>query len=319
MKFKKQIFAVFVGCMFVLSGCSYSAIDNQTPRMAPQNPSNFYRISMQVKKTNIKIAPDSYKSQVLIDDKAYDMVKSGDREFYFDYKEEDRHVINYRYKVYYSVGSKEKSMRSRNYKLNIINRYAVGFECNRGKPYSEISLLGRGFVEGDRVMIGDCVCDTTFVSPNVLSFVVPMLEGGRTYRAVLDSENGDIGLGDFFIDPASITTDPTKIDLSRGEKCVLTVTVDVEAPPEGLPLDVTTDIPDSIIMHDVVIRPGMRSARVVVEGGRPGKGSLFIAAPGVESCEIPVVVSADSARFKERVDMEYSSLTDLENDVILEE
>nr|MDE6431892.1 hypothetical protein [Opitutales bacterium] len=233
----------------------------------------------------------------------------------------NQHVLNYHYEVDYRIGKNKRTVKSQNFKLNIVNRYVVGFECNRGKPYSKISLLGRGFIDGDHVVIGGCPCETTFVSPNVLTFIVPFIENGGSYKAILDSENGDIGLGEFLVDPLMITVSPAEIDLSTQDKQVLTISIDIDAPEAGLPLDITTNIPDSVIMHEVSIRPGMRFVRAVIEGGVPGKGSLFISAPGFSERVVPITVRGDDNLIEiEGVgNSEYSSLTDLNNGVILEE
>ncbi len=320
MKFKEQFLIILVGCMFVLSGC-YSAIDNQTPRTIPQNPSNSYKIAMKVNKSNINILPDSYESRLIADGVVYNMIKTRNLEFYFDYKikDENKHVIDYYYEVDYQIKKQKKTIKSKSFKLNIINRYVVGFECNRGRPYSEVSLLGRGFVEGDRIIIGGYVCDTKFVSPNVLTFTIPLIDGGKYYKAILDSENGDIGLGEFFVDALEISAAPNPIKLHRGDKQVLILSINIDAPEVGLPLDITTDIPDSIIMHDVSIHPGMRSARVIIEGGIAGEGSLFICAPGFADCIIPVTIIDDFPENENIDDFSYSNLTDLESDIFSEE
>ena len=317
MKFKVQFSIFLIACLFMLSGC-FSAIDNQTPRTFPQNPSNSYRIAMRVRNSNVDVTPGSYRSVVVIDGERHDMIKTGNADFYFDYKiqDKDKHAADYRYEVSYEIGKKTRNITSKDFKLNIINRYVVGFECNRGKPYSKISLLGRGFSNGDCVVIGEYACDTVFISPNVLEFTVPLIEGGRPYKAVLDSENGDIGLGEFFVDTLAITPSPREIALMPGDKQVLTFSIDVPAPTNGLPLDITTDVPDSVIMHDVMIQPGMCSARVVIEGGKPGKGALFIAAPGFSECVVPIRVEGIDA---EPAFLGNSDLTDLGDDVILEE
>ncbi len=316
MNFKDQL-QIFLLCFsLLLTGC-YSSINNQTPRRIPQNPSNSYKIAMNVKKTNVNILSESYESRVVIDGIPYNMTKSNNFDFYFDYKIEDenKHNASYYYEVSYQIGKKKKQVKSKTFKLNIINRYAIGFECNRGRPYSKISLLGRGFVDGDTVKIGDYLCDTTFISPNVLRFVIPLIEGGRAYKVILDSENGDIGLGEFYVDTLDIRVVPGKLNIISGERQILSISIDIDAPEVGLPLDITTDIPDSIIMHDVSIRPSMRSAKVVVEGGVPGKGSLFISAPGFSNCIVPVTVESEIS--SQGDDFEYSSLTGVEDEVNL--
>jgi hypothetical protein len=268
-------------------------VENKTPKMVPQNPSNTYAISMKVRNTKAKIADDSYRAYVVIDGKSHSMVKKNGTLFNFDYKTGDlKHKVAYYFDVEYVLCGTKKTYTSKIYELGVINRYAVGVECNRGHPYSRISLLGRGFVDGDTVEIGGVLCDTEFVSPNVLTFTVPFVEGGN-YRAILKSENGDIGLGNFFVDALKIDVDPESILLKTGDKQVMTISIGIDAFTFGLPLDITTDIPESIIMHDVTIRGGERSVNVVITGGEPGAGLLFISAPGFEECKIPTLIHGD--------------------------
>lgn len=313
MKFKNQFSILLVLCSCILSGC-YSTINNLTPKTMPQNPSNSYQIAMKIRNSNIKIPFESYSSRIIIDGVPHEMLKTDNLNFTFDYKiDENKHTAAYYYEISYLLNKREKSIKSKIFRLNIINRYAIGFECNRGRPYCEISLLGRGFTEGDKVVIGGYTCDTAFISPNVLTFKIPFIDGGKSYKAILDSDNGNIGLGEFFVDTLTISTEPTKLKLNSGDRQLLTITIDIDAPEFGLPLDITTDIPESVIMHDVSIQPGMRTATVIVEGGQPGEGSLFISAHGFTDCILPISVGEEVNNF------EYSSLTDDDSNVNFEE
>jgi hypothetical protein len=266
-------------------------IENTTPKIVPQNPSNTYQISLKIHRTNRKIADNSYSACVVIDGMSYAMVKRSASLFDLDYvTDSPKHKMAYYFDVNYFVNGSPRVSTSRIYELSITNRYAVGFECNRGRPNAKISLLGRGFIAGDRVEIGGVLCKTQFISPNALTFTVPFIETGRHYEAFLVSENGDICLGNFHIDVVKINAEPDSIAIKSGERQLITISIGIDAPRSGLPLEVTTDIPESIIMHDVVIRGGERRANVIVKGAQPGIGTLFIGAPGFVECEIPVEV-----------------------------
>ena len=54
-------------------------------------------------------------------------------------------------------------------------------------------------------------------------------------------------------------------------------------------LDIATNVPDSIIMPEVIVAQGQTSVTVTVEGGKPGNGSLFL--KGFGSGEVNVAVS----------------------------
>jgi hypothetical protein len=285
-------------------------VKNETPKIIQQNNSNVYPISIEVRNTRSKVIPDSYSASIVIDGKRHKMAKMGKTSFTFNYEPSGgRHKTSYYFDINYISDGILKTYTSEIYQLSITNRYVVGFECNRGRPYTQVSLLGRGFADGDTVEIGGVFCDTEFVSPNVLKFIVPFLEGGRNYRAVLYSNNGDIGLGDFLIDAAKINVEPASVALKSGERQIFTISSDIDAPEEGLPLEITTDIPESIIMHDVTIRSGEKSANVLIGGGEPGIGTLFIEAPGFEECRIPVTIYGESD-IDSRIDDEVADFMD---------
>ena len=64
------------------------------------------------------------------------------------------------------------------------------------------------------------------------------------------------------------------------------------APSNGLLLDVTTDIPSSVIMPEVLVPAGQVSVSVPVVGGRPGAGSLVLKGyAGSGDLTIPITVS----------------------------
>ena len=64
------------------------------------------------------------------------------------------------------------------------------------------------------------------------------------------------------------------------------------APPGGLLLDLTTDVPESVIMPEVIVPDGQNSVTVTVEGGRPGTGSLYLKGYDTGEVTIPVSVTA---------------------------
>jgi hypothetical protein len=60
----------------------------------------------------------------------------------------------------------------------------------------------------------------------------------------------------------------------------------------GQLLDITTDVPDAVIMPEVVIPAGQNSVSVTVEGGKAGSGSLFLKGYGAGELSVPVTVTA---------------------------
>jgi hypothetical protein len=69
-------------------------------------------------------------------------------------------------------------------------------------------------------------------------------------------------------------------------------TIPTAAPQGGLLLDVTTDIPESVIMPEVVVPEGATNVVVNVQGGKPGAGALYLKGFGQGEITVPVTVSA---------------------------
>jgi hypothetical protein len=285
----------------MVTGCD-SIIRNDSPRQIPQNASEIYTLTMKIEPQGPNIIFDSYSARIVIDGEIHKMKKRGALEYTYDYKRPtEKHRANYYYEVDYKAkigrSVRDKFERSKLYDLIITNRYVIGFESNRGIPGAAVVLLGRGFKPGDFVDLGGTRCETTFVSHNSLSFTVPMMKQSGKYHARLVSDNGDIGLGDFFVDQMALHTNLSSMDLASGEKQILVVTIDSEAPDGGILVDVTTNIPESVIMKDIFIPAEARSASVVVQAGAAGSGMLYLTANGFEELKIPLeVVSAGTHR-----------------------
>lgn len=295
MKNTKLGLVIFLCVLTLIAGGCSSMIVNNTPTQMPQNGSEIYTIAMSVSPQGVHIVPHSCSARIVIDGEIHRMDKNSEFAYAYNYKRPaGQHKTKYYYEIDYQKktqnGVRTKFKRSKLYNLNIINRYVIGFESNRGVPGSTIIILGRGFEEGDYVEIGGIPCETVFVSPNSLSFVVPMLGHNDKYHAKLISDNGDIGLGPFQIDQVAFHTNLSDISLESGEKQILTVSIDFDAPQEGITIDATTNVPESIIMKDIFIPAGARSASVVIQGGIAGSGMLYLTADGFEEFKIPVEV-----------------------------
>jgi hypothetical protein len=89
-----------------------------------------------------------------------------------------------------------------------------------------------------------------------------------------------------------VTAEPASLALSPGQKQAITFTITHPAPAGGLLLDITTDVPSSVIMPEVIVPEGQTSVTVTVEGGKPGSGSLFLKGYGSGEVSVPVTVAA---------------------------
>lgn len=174
----------------------------------------------------------------------------------------------------------------------IVRRYVLSLEVNRGPVGARVSVLGRGFNPSDTIYFDNVPARTVYESPNALSFFVPALDAGRNYRVMLGSAAGNSPVGTFRIDGTSLSVSPSALTLRSGETQSLTFTVPNPAPPGGLLLDITTDVPESVIMPEVIVPAGATTVTVNVQGGQPGTGSLFLKGYSDGELTIPITVNA---------------------------
>lgn len=286
-----------VASIALLGGCNAVTLTNLTPASMPENPSQIYTFSLRVAQgtnTVTGVAP-----QIVIDGRSYPMKRSpmGEGLYEFEYQlPAGRDQVAYYYLVNYNVEGNGTQTPAEAYSdvthAKIVRRYVLSLEVNRGPVGARISVLGRGFTSGDTIHFNGQPARTAFESPTSLSFFVPPLEPNRNYQVTLNSAAGNSPVGTFRIDPSNVTVFPSSLNLRTGERQLVTFTVQNPAPPGGTLLDVTTDVPDSVIMPEVVVEQGQTSASVNVEGGRPGSGHLFLRGYGTGEVTIPITVSA---------------------------
>ncbi len=279
-------------------------IHNLTPESLPQNPSEIYSINAEIYPVSLNINKDCIKPSVIIDGKIYPMTKGfrGPNTFTYEYKMPSgantaRYYfeVNYLTKVFESI--KDRTVKSCLYDLKIGNRCASTLDIYRGPIGAIIPVSGRGLSSGDTIMFGDTEVQTTYVSPYLVTFKVPALRAGKVYDVYLEGNNGSMPMGEFRIDSCTLSANHDSIYLKSGEHTVLALEVDSPAPKGGIELDITTDIPDSIIMPEAIIPEGQKNVNINIEGGKQGTGSIFIGANGFDELVIPVTISEDENNF----------------------
>lgn len=287
-----------LGALF-LSGCQSMVLSDLTPASLPENPSQIYTLTLRATPKTAAIPRESIEPKIVIDGRSHPMTKSplGENLYEFDYQlGGGRDQLAYYFLVDYKIKGGEGHLNNAQAytgltQASIVRRYVLSLEVNRGPVGSRISVLGRGFTPQDTIYFDGTPARTVFESPNAISFFVPALNPGQNYRVTLNSPSGNSPVGTFRIDAASVTVFPTSLTLRSGEAQSLTFTVPNLAPPGGLLLDVTTDIPDSVIMPEVIVPQGQNSITVTVQGGRPGNGSLYLKGYGAGEVSIPVTVT----------------------------
>jgi hypothetical protein len=281
--------------LLVLSGCNLT-ITNLTPDTVPANPSQIYTITASFRPSGSQIDASSIAPRIIIDGQSYKMTKNsvGNDIWEFDYQLPAGRALASYYFIcdFHALNSTANNeVYSDLQMLKVAGRYVIRSEATRAPVGSRVSILGAGFTTQDLVYFGMTPTRTVFESPSSLSFFVPAVEPGRTYRLGVKGAGSDLDVGSFHVDAISFQVTPSAVVLRQGEQQALTFTIPNPAPAGGMLIDVTTDVPDSIVMPEVLVAAGQTSVTVPVQGGKPGSGSLFFRSSAGES-SVAVTVTA---------------------------
>jgi len=248
----------------------------------PQNPSQIYTITASFRPSSTQIITASIEPRIVIDGQNYKMTKSavnGDV-WEFDYQlPAGRTGASYYficdYKLEGQTSDQPQEVYSDLQTMTIAGRYVIRSEATRAPVGSRVSVLGAGFTPQDVVYFDQTPTRTVFESPSSLSFFVPVITPGRNYRISVVGSGANLDVGTFRVDAISFQVTPAALTLRSGEQQALTFTIPTPAPAGGMLIDVTTDVPASVVMPEVMVSAGQSSVTVPVQGGKPGSGSLF--------------------------------------------
>ena len=267
--------------LLVLTGCNFT-ITNLTPDTVPANPSQIYTITASFRSETNRVVSSSIHPRIVIDGQSFPMTKSAVRGdvWEFDYSlPAGRASASYYFICDYmmenQVGNTPVESYSELQTMKIIGRYVIRSEATRAPVGSRVSVLGAGFTTADIVYFDQTPTRTVFESPSSLSFFVPAVDPGRTYKLSVAGSGASLDVGSFRVDAISFQVAPAALALRQGEQQALTFTIPTPAPAGGMLIDVTTDVAESIIMPEVMVPAGQTSVTIPVQGGKPGTGSLF--------------------------------------------
>jgi hypothetical protein len=239
----------------------------------------------------------SIAPRIIIDGRSYPMSKSnvnGDV-WEFDYQlPVGRTNASYYFICDYLMedqAGRPTEVYSELYAMNIAGRYVIRSEATRAPVGSRVSVLGAGFNTADIVFFNQTPTRTVFESPSSLSFFVPPVAPGHSYNLTVTGPAGTLEVGTFRVDAISFQVTPAALAMRTGEQQALTFTIPQAAPAGGMLIDVTTDVPASIIMPEVIVPAGQMSVTVPVQGGNPGVGSLFFRSSAGESAVSVTVIA----------------------------
>lgn len=284
--------------LLLLSGCENVTLTNLTPPALDENPSQIYTFTLRITPHTNTVVATSVAPHIIIDGRSYDLHKTalGQGVYEFEYQlPAGRDEVAYYFLVNYNVEGNAVLTPQETYTelqhAKIVRRKVLSIEANRGPVGARISVLGRGFTSSDTVAFNGTPVRTVFESPTSLSFFVPALDPNRNYAVTVQSPAGNSEVATFHIDASTVSITPSSLALRTGQREALTFTIPNPAPAGGTLLDVTTDIPDSVIMPEVVVPQGQTSVTINVEGGKPGNGNLFLKGYGSGEVTVPVTVS----------------------------
>ncbi len=282
----------------LLAGCETVTLTNLTPTSMPENPSQIYTFSLRVTPRSNTIPSATVAPHIVVDGQSYAMKQTPIGEGLYDFEYQlpaGREEVAYYFLVNYSIEGNGTMTPHETYTdvshVRIVRRYVLSLEVNRGPVGARISVLGRGFTPQDAINFSGGPARTVFESPNAISFFVPPLAANRNYQVTLNSAAGNSPVGTFRIDPSSVTVFPLSLNLQAGARQMLTFTLPNAAPPGGTLLDVTTDVPESVIMPEVIVPQGQTTVSITVEGGKAGSGNLFLKGFGSGEVTVPVTVA----------------------------
>lgn len=281
----------------LLTGCDTVTLTDLTPKSMAENPSQIYTFSLRVSPRTSTVS--GIDPKIVVDGQSHNMKKSplGENIYDFEYQlPAGRDRMAYYFLVNFNIEGSGRVAQHETYTqvetVQIMRRYVLSLEVNRGPVGARISVLGRGFTTQDVVHFDGTPARTVYESPNALSFFVPPVSPNRNYQVTVNGATGNSPVGTFRVDAATVSVTPSSLSVRTGERQTLTFTIPNPAPAGGTLLDVTTDIPESVIMPEVIVPQGQTSISVTVEGGRPGSGNLFLKGFGSGELTIPMSVSA---------------------------
>lgn len=286
--------------LWFITGCQQPSFVNLTSKNLSQNPSGIYTLQTEVEIQDRKVVKESVEVFLVVGGETQAMTQDplNPNLWSCDYKlpqgfDEATYYFTAKYSSKLENGSlvnREKLSELQVFRLE--NRYVGNLASYRGPVGVEIAVQGRGFTKYDSINVGGEETNTRYLSENELRFTVPALPAGIDYPVqLIGGPHGALDIGNFRIDESQLGVVPTALEIQSGDSATLLFKIDYEASAGGLPVDVKTNIPDSVIMPEAIIAEGDKTVNIPIRGGTPGEGKLVITAPGYDSVEVQVKVT----------------------------
>lgn len=298
MKAKRILVSATIVSLLCLTGCSIRIVNLTPPQFLP-SPTGSHTLTAQVDVKQQRVVPDSLRIFVVIDGEQRPMSKkpSSDHVFEYDYKPPAKKLmVRFYYVLNYMVSRKNKSpvlkqIISDLHQAQLPDPITLRLDKKRAAVDTQVTLHGEQFTDRDRVLVDGTPCETTFISSKKLQFLVPEIKPSFGYTVEVFTSRGILEAGTLRVDAANpLKVLPKKLDLKIGQPKALAFMLNYPAPYGGLYIDVTTDIPDSITMPEVLIAERTRTVSVTIKGEQISNGHLFIKAGKLPEIIVPVTV-----------------------------
>jgi hypothetical protein len=296
---KLIVFSCLSVSLWFLSSCQQPNFINLTSKNVSQNPSGIYTLQTEIEVQDRGVKIDTLEVFAVVGGEKLVMVQDdlNPELWSCDYKlPTGFDEATYYYEANYAsvldngnVANRQVTSDLQVFRLE--NRYVGNLASYRGPVGAEIAVQGRGLTKYDVIKVGEQDASTRYLSENELRFVVPALPSGIDYPVKLSGgAHGALDIGNFRVDESRLKVSPSSLEIQSGDTATLLFKIDYEAPAGGLPIDVKTNIPNSIIMPEAVIAEGDLTVNIPVQGSEAGEGKLVINAPGFEGAEVSVKV-----------------------------
>jgi hypothetical protein len=296
---KLLVFSTLSVSLWFISGCRQPHFINLTSKNISQNPSGIYTLQTELEVQDRGVKMETLEVYAVVGGERLVMVQDelNPELWSCDYKlPAGFDEATYYYEAKYSsvLDNGNIAQRKVNSVLQVFrleNRYVGNLASYRGPVGAEIAVQGRGLTKYDVIQVGENDTTTRYLSENELRFVVPALPSGLDYTVKLvGGAHGALEIGNFRIDESRLGVSPNSLEIQSGDSATLLFKIDYEAPVGGLPIDVKTNIPNSVIMPEAIISEGDMTVNIPIKGGEPGEGKLVINAPGFEGAEVQIKV-----------------------------
>jgi hypothetical protein len=288
---------IFVFFLY-LTGCSVHIV-NLTPPKFPASPTGTYTLQALVDVSQKTVIPDSFEALIVIDGEHYSMSKQSSNNYLFEYDYQPppkKSIVRFYYVLNYLVKNRNKApvlkqIISDLHQTQLTQSTTLRLDKQRAAVDTKVTLYGSQFIQQDRVLIDGTPCETTFISSKKLQFLVPEIKPSFGYIVEVFTPRGMLKAGTLRVDAANpLRVLPKELELKLGQPKALAFMLNYPAPYGGLYIDVTTDIPDSIIMPKVLIPERARTVSITLEGKHISNGNLFINAGTLPEIVLPVTV-----------------------------